>query len=181
MIIETQLAPNEDVMNFFLPVKITEGVTLEIIDAKTLRKSPLGEQIFDVGGIKSILITPDVVSVTKNSDAYWDELKPQILAEIVDFLNVGSSAIIEQTTKSKDDIISQIQGLISARIQPAIQQDGGDIEFKNFDNGIVYVELKGNCVGCAYALVTLKDGVEKLLKTYIPEVKEVRNIDKENN
>lgn len=182
MIIETQLAPNEQIMNFFLPVKITDGLILEIVDRKTLRKSPLAEQIFDIGEIKSILITPDTISITKEDDALWDELKPQILAEIVDFLSTGGQAILtSQTQRSEEDIISQIQGLIEARIRPAIQQDRGDIEFKSFTNGIVYVELQGKCVGCAYAMVTLKEGVEKLLRTYIPEVKEVKSIDKKTD
>lgn len=182
MIIETQIAPNEDIMNFFLPVKITEGLSMEIVDSKTIRKSPLAEQIFDIGGIKSILITMDTVSVTKNSEETWDDLKPQILAEIIDFLSTGSPAIIEKPlSRTDEEIIKQINGLIEARIKPAIQQDGGDIVFHGFDKGIVYVELQGNCVGCAYALVTLKEGVEKLLRSYIPEVKEVKSIDKEAN
>lgn len=182
MIIETQIAPNENIMNFFLPVRITEGLSLEVIDNKTLRKSPLAEQIYDIGGIKSILITMDTVSITKNSDETWDDLKPQILAEIIDFLSTGSPAIIEPpSSRTKDDVIKQIVGLIEARIKPAIQQDGGDIEFKSFEDGIVYVELKGNCVGCAYAMVTLKEGVEKLLKAYIPEVKEVKSVEKNND
>ena len=79
---------------------------------------------------------------------------------------------------NEEDIINQIKGLLNARIRPAVKQDGGDIIFKSYQDGIVYVEMTGNCAGCPYALVTLKEGVEKTLKAYIPEVKEVRNFEK---
>ena len=100
----------------------------------------------------------------------------------MDHISLGEQTVIEPQTPAEtetEDIIGQIIGLLNARIRPAVRQDGGDIIFKGFDNGIVYVEMKGNCVGCPYALVTLKEGVEKVLKTYIPQVKEVRNFEKE--
>lgn len=181
MIIKTQITSDKNVLNFFPENKITEGTSLEVIDAKSIRKSPLAEQLFDIGEIKSIIITPDMIAVTKEENAVWEELKPQILAEIMDFISTGKKAVLENFEKSVEVIIAQIEGLINARIKPAIKSDGGDIEFKGFEEGVVYVELKGNCIGCAYAMITLKDGVEKLLKTYIPEVKEVRSIDKETD
>lgn len=185
MLIETQNTPDSDVINFFPPVKLLQSGRAEFVDAKSLRKSPLAESLFDIGGIKSIFITAEMLSITKEETAFWDELKPQIMAEIMDHISLGQEAVIEQMTDNpaQNEIIGQIIGLINARIRPAVKQDGGDILFKSFDNGIVYVEMKGNCVGCPYALVTLKEGVEKVLKTYIPQVKEVRNFekDKESN
>ena len=178
MIIETQNTPDPNVINFFPPAPVIKAGKAEFTDAKSLRKSPLAEHIFDIGGIISVFITSELVSVTKNEKTSWNELKPQILAEIMDYLATGEDAVLPQTGTEidTDEIIKQIKSLINARIRPAVKQDGGDIAFKRFDNGIVYVEMQGACAGCPYAMVTLKEGVEKLLKTYIPQVTEVRNI-----
>ena len=181
MLIETQKPADSEVMNFFPPVKLLKAGRAEFIDSKSLRRSPLAEKLFDLGGIKSIFITEELISVTKNPDADWEDLKPQILAEIMDHISLGEETVVnteDVASQEKDNIIGQIIGLLNARIRPAVKQDGGDIVFKSFEDGIVYVEMKGNCAGCPYALVTLKEGVEKILKTYIPEVKEVRNFEK---
>ncbi|MBE6448138.1 MAG: NifU family protein [Alphaproteobacteria bacterium] len=175
MIIETQTTPDENVLNFFPPSPILKSGRAEFVDAKSLRKSPLAEHIFDIGNIVSIFITSELISITKTSSATWDTLKPQIMAEIMDHLSTGESTIVNPP-ETDTDIINQIQGLLNARIRPAVKQDGGDIAFVDFQDGIVYVEMQGSCKGCPYAMVTLKEGVEKILKTYIPEVKEVRNI-----
>ncbi len=124
-------------------------------------------------------MTSEMISVTKQPDASWDDLKPQILAELMDYVSLGEEAVIEKTENpSADDVIQRITGLLNARIRPAVQQDGGDIAFIKFEDGIVYVEMRGNCAGCPYAMVTLKEGVEKILKSYIPEVREVKNFKK---
>ena len=179
MIIETQNTPDTNVVNFFPSEKILKSGSAEFADAKSLRKSPLAEKIFDIGGIASVFITPDMISVTKTEEACWEDLKPQIMAEIMDHFSLGEEAVIPADTTPDDaEVIRQIHGLINARIRPALQQDGGDITFIKFEHGIVYVELKGNCAGCPYAAITLKDGVEKLLTTYIPQVKGVTNCKK---
>lgn len=176
MIIETQNTPDINVINFFPSEKILKTGSAEFVDAKSLRKSPLAEKIFDIGGIVSIFITPDMISVTKEENADWEDLKHQIMAEIMDNFSIGEEAVIPQNTSPDDqETIKQILGLINARIRPALKQDGGDISFIKYENGIVYVELQGNCAGCPYAAITLKEGVEKLLKTYIPQVKSVVN------
>ena len=177
MIIETQTASDENVLNFYPPKNLLPEKCTEFIDSKSLRKSPLAENLFDLGGIISVFITSDMISVTKESSADWSYLKPQILAEIMDFLTSGEDIIIQrEQQKSKDEIIQAVMSLLNARIRPAIQKDGGDIKFHSFEQGIVYVEMLGNCSGCPYATRTLKDGVEKILQTYIPEIKEVKNI-----
>lgn len=180
MLIETQITPDVNVINFFPAEKVLRSGTAEFVDAKSLRKSPLAEAIFDLGSIKSVFLTSDMISVTKEETASWEDLKPQILAEIMDFFATGEQAVVESSDmRGEQQIINEIISLINARIRPAVRQDGGDIVFRAFENGIVYVELQGNCKGCPYALVTLKEGVEKILKTYIPEVKSVENFDKE--
>lgn len=184
MLIEIQTTPDVDVINFFPPVKLLAAGRAEFVDAKSVRRSPLAERLFDLGGLKSLFMTEDMISVTKEENALWEDLKPQILAEIMEHISLGEAAVtVLEINPEQDEIIGQIVGLINARIRPAVKQDGGDIVFKSFENGIVYVEMKGNCAGCPYAMVTLKEGVEKILKTYIPQVREVRNFEnsKENS
>lgn len=176
MNIEIQATPDKNIINFFPDQLVSNQGHAEFVDRKSLRKSPLAEQIFDLGGIASIFITADMISITKTDDADWEELKPLILAEIMDFLSIGAEpSAAEASSGEKDETIQAITALLNARIRPAVKRDGGDIKFIDFDNGIVTVEMQGSCKGCPYAMRTLKDGVEKILKSYIPEVKEVRN------
>lgn len=169
MRIETQLAADNSIMHFFAESGFPVKGSVEFSDAKSLRRSPLAENIFDLGGVISVVITPDCLSVTKEESALWDDLKPQVLAEIMDFLSKGE-APVRDGEETAEDVVHNIVGLLNARIRPAIRKDGGDIVFRGFENGIVYVELQGKCVGCPYSQRTLKDGVEKLLRTYIKEV-----------
>ena len=135
--------------------------------------------IFDLGGIASLFVTSEMISVTKKDGASWDELKPLIMAEIMDYLSMGED-VSARETESDNNVEGQIISLLNARIRPAVKKDGGVIKFVSFDNGVVKVEMQGACKGCPYAMRTLKDGVERILKTYIPEVKEVRNIEDNN-
>lgn len=176
MIIEIQETPDSNVINFFPPEPLLRQGSAEFVDAKSIRKSPLAEQIFDLGGIASLFITAEMISVTKNEDASWDELKPLIMAEIMDYLSTGEE-VVPSDTPDDDNIVGQITSLLNARIRPAVKKDGGDIKFISFDNGVVLVEMQGACKGCPYAMRTLKDGVERILKSYIPQVTEVRNIE----
>ena len=169
MRIESQLAADNNIMHFFAESGFPVKGSVEFSDAKSLRRSPLAENIFDLGGVTSVVITPDCLSVTKEEGALWDDLKPQVLAEIMDFLSRGE-APVREGEETAEDVVHNIVGLLNARIRPAIRKDGGDIVFRGFENGIVYVELQGKCVGCPYSQRTLKDGVEKLLRTYIKEV-----------
>lgn len=175
MFIQTQNTPNQNVMNFFPDKKLMKSGQAEFVDAKTLRKSPLAENIFDLGGVVSIFISPDMISVTKNDDVSWDDLKPLVLAEIMDFLATGAEIVLDDVSGSDEEVVAKIKGIIDARIRPAVMQDKGDIDFVKYENGIVFVEMKGACAGCPYAAVTLKEGVEKVLKSYVPEVKAVEN------
>ena len=157
MRIETQLAADNNIMHFFAESGFPVKGSVEFSDAKSLCRPPLAEIIFDLGGVTSVVITPDCLSVTKEEGALWDDLKPQVLAEIMDFLSRGE-APVREGEETAEDVVHNIR------------KDGGDIVFRGFENGIVYVELQGKCVGCPYSQRTLKDGVEKLLRTYIKEV-----------
>jgi len=176
MRIETQLAANGSIMHFITEDKLPISGAVEFDDAKSLRKSPLAESLFDLGGIESILITPDFISVTKNASAGWEDLKPQILAEIIDYLASGQEIIPGGDKPDAGEVVNNIKGLLSARVRPIIQKDGGDIEFMGFEKGVVYVKLSGKCVGCPHTHRTLKDGVEKILRTYVKEVVSVEKV-----
>ena len=173
MKIEFEISPDDNIMHFYPQRGFKLSQNCECFDHKTLRKSPLAEKIFDLGNIKSVVLTKDCVSIVKNEVISWQVLKPQIMAEIMDFVVSGAEPVIEKNVKSKEEILANVNALMEARIRPAIRKDGGDIVLRLFEDGVVYVELKGKCVGCPYASRTLKDGVEKLLKTYIPGVKAV--------
>ena len=176
MIIEIQETPDANVINFFSPQPLLKQGHAEFVDAKSLRKSPLAEHLFDIGGIVSLFISAEMISVTKQAESSWENLKPLIMAEIMDFLSTGEEVLIPEDTSEKT-ICEQINALFNTRIRPAVKKDGGDIKFLKFENGIVWVEMQGSCKGCPYAMRTLKDGVEKILKTYISQVTEVRNIE----
>ena len=175
MIIEIQETPDTNVINFFPPQPLLKQGSAEFVDAKSIRKSPLAEQIFDIGGITSLFITADMISVTKQPETSWNEIKPIIMAEIMDYLSTGENIITEEI--NNNNIEQQIIALLNARIRPAVKKDGGDIKFISFEDGIVLVEMQGACKGCPYAMRTLKEGVERILKTYISDIKEVRNIE----
>lgn len=179
MIIEIQETPDTNVINFFPPQPLLKQGSAEFVDAKSIRKSPLAEQIFDIGGIASLFITADMISVTKQDTASWEDIKPLILAEIMDYLSTGEDVVTDES--DSNNVEQQIQALLNARIRPAVKKDGGDIKFISFDNGVVLVEMQGACKGCPYAMRTLKEGVERILKTYISEVKEVRNVEESDN
>ncbi len=173
MQIEIQESNDKNIMHFYPEGGLNIKNSSEYSDVKSIRKSPLAENLFDLGGICSVMMTPDCISVTKEEGTSWEVLKPQILAEIMDFLASGADIVVDGESVNEEELLQKIEGLLNARIRPAVQKDGGDIKLKLFENGVVYVELQGKCVGCPYAQRTLKDGVEKLLKTYIPEVKAV--------
>lgn len=177
MNIDIQKTPDKNVVNFFPDQPLLNNGRSEFFDRKSLRKSPLAEQIFDLGNITSLFITPDMLSVTKTDDGDWKNLEPLIMAEIMDYLSLETPQEADSNDTSDNDVVAQITALLNARIRPAVKRDNGDIKFIDFQNGIVTVEMQGSCKGCPYAMRTLKDGVEKILKTYIPEVKEVRSAD----
>lgn len=174
MIIKIENTSDKNVCNFYLEDKIFNITTSEYSDAKSIRKSPLAETIFDIGGVESILIASEMVSVRKKQQFSWDDLSPQIMSEILDFIASGNQVVSYNEQETKEELLRKIILLIDARIRPALNKDGGDIEIKNFDNGILWVKLTGQCANCPYAMRTLKDGVEKILIKYIPQIKEVK-------
>jgi Fe-S cluster biogenesis protein NfuA len=184
MFIQTEPTPNPASLKFLpgQPV-MAEGVA-EFVDVETASGSPLARRIFAVDGVRSVFLGADFVTVTKDDDQDWYMLKPAVLGAIMEHLLSGeptvdpAAELPEPGGAVEDDaLVRQIRELIDTRVRPAVAQDGGDITFQGFERGVVYLHLRGACSGCPSSIVTLKNGIENLLRYYVPEVVEVRALD----
>lgn len=180
MFIQTEQTPNPATLKFLPGQDISPESRHDFTSANEAHNAPLAERLFSIDGVKSVFYGTDYLSVTKNNDVDWLLLKPLVLGAIMDHLisdhPIFTGAANEQTVSDHIDsaIVTQIKELLDTRIRPAVAQDGGDIVYHSYDNGIVYLAMRGACAGCPSATVTLKMGVENLLCKHIPEVKEVR-------
>jgi Fe-S cluster biogenesis protein NfuA len=184
MFIQTEQTPNPATLKF-LPGKavMDEGVAEFTEAADAERLSPLASRVFRVEGVTGVYLGGDFISVTKAADEDWHLLKPAVLGAIMEHYLSGdpvalAGAAIASTdaVADEDPTVRQIKELIETRVRPAVAQDGGDIVFHGFDRGVVFLHLRGACSGCPSSIVTLKNGIENLLKYYVPEVVEVRAI-----
>jgi Fe-S cluster biogenesis protein NfuA len=183
MFIQTEQTPNPATLKF-LPGKavMDEGVAEFTDPAEAQRLSPLASRVFKVGGVTGVYLGGDFISVTKSERGDWHLLKPAVLGAIMEHYLSGDPVALEGArlgdggTAEDDPTVKQIKELIESRVRPAVAQDGGDIVFHGFERGVVYLHLRGACSGCPSSIVTLKNGIENLLKYYVPEVVEVRAI-----
>lgn len=180
MFIQTEQTPNPATLKF-LPGQdvMPEGVAEFTDPAEAERLSPLAARLFRVGGVAGVYLGRDFISVTKAPGEEWAELKPALLGAIMEHYLSGDPVALEgarlgEAAGDDDPTVRQIKELIETRVRPAVAQDGGDIVFHGFDRGVVYLHLRGACSGCPSSIVTLKNGIENLLKYYVPEVTEVR-------
>ncbi len=190
MFIQTEETPNPLTLKFIPGKVLMESGTQEFVTAEEAKASPLAEKLLNIDGVRSIFFGRDFISITKIKEKDWYILKPPILGAIMEHfvaekplfyekktnkLEKNGKKIVGQEKESKEDaIVNEIKELLETRVRPAVAQDGGDIIFDKFEEGIVYVKLKGACSGCPSSTMTLKSGIEKMLKYYIPEVLEVR-------
>lgn len=180
MFIQTEETPNPSTMKFLPSREVMGEGTLDITSAEKAAQSPLAEALFAIEGVKGVFLGRDFITVTKGSAKDWPVMKPAILTSIMEhFTNnrpvvTGVAEISASTETADTDIEKQIRELIDAKVRPAVAQDGGDIVFESFEDGIVYLTMKGSCSGCPSSTLTLKAGIENMLKHYIPEVREVR-------
>ena len=184
MFIQTEQTPNPATLKF-LPGKtvMDDGVAEFTEPTEAERLSPLAARVFKVEGVTGVYLGGDFISVTKAAGEDWHLLKPAVLGAIMEHFLSGDPAALEGarlvgggTSAEDDPTVRQIKELIEARVRPAVAQDGGDIVFHGFERGVVYLHLRGACSGCPSSIVTLKNGIENLLKYYVPEVVEVRAI-----
>ncbi|TCD02304.1 NifU family protein [Erythrobacteraceae bacterium CFH 75059] len=190
MYIETQPTPNPASRKFLPGQQVMPSGTREFASPEAATASPLAQALFDTGEVVNVLFGHDFVTVTAAPGVDWATLRPEVLAVLLDhfvtgqplFRNEGAAAIAvpaEDEPVVEDDpadaeIIAQIHELLESRVRPAVAGDGGDIRYRGFRDGVVYLALQGACSGCPSSTATLKHGIEGLLKHYIPEVVEVR-------
>ena len=179
MFVQTEITPNPNSLKF-LPEKIVSNSGSFEINKKEDTNNELLRNLLSINGIQGIFLSKDFISINKNDDASWDEIKHIVISLINDFYSDGNEFVIEKNLKeeSKDfkDIEKKIIKLLDQKIRPAVEKDGGDIKFISFENGVVKVQLQGSCSGCPSSTMTLKQGVQNLLCHYLPEVKEVEAV-----
>lgn len=186
MFIQTEATPNPATLKF-LPGRavLTDG-TADFRDSETAEQSPLASQLFAIDGITGVFFGSDFITVTKG-EAEWQHLKPAILGTIMEHYMSGApiiapDAVHEDTDgdeffeESDSQTVETIKQLLETRVRPAVAQDGGDITFRGFKDGIVYLHMQGACSGCPSSTATLKHGIENLLRHFLPDVSEVRPV-----
>ncbi|GAB4306918.1 MAG: NifU family protein [Roseovarius sp.] len=186
MFIQTESTPNPATLKFLPGQTVMETGTADFPSPQAAADSPLAQRLFAVAGVKAVFFGNDFVTVTKADDREWDHLKPAILGAIMEHFQSGQPVIAQDGPApasghaahhaDDDAIVSQIKELLDTRVRPAVAQDGGDITFHGFDRGVVYLHMQGACAGCPSSTITLKMGIENLLRHYIPEVTEVRPV-----
>ncbi len=183
MFIQTETTPNPATLKFLPGQAVLDLGTADFPSAESAGRSPLARRIFAVSGVTGVFLGTDFVTVTKDAATEWQFIKPAILGAIMEHYQSGApvmegeQAAAHQAHDGPDSgIVAQIKELLDTRVRPAVAQDGGDITFHGFDRGVVYLHMKGACAGCPSSTLTLKMGIENLLRHYIPEVTEVRPV-----
>ncbi|MGA7808139.1 NifU family protein [Bradyrhizobium sp.] len=187
MFIQTEATPNPATLKFIPGRTVLDGGTLEFADRASARRSPLAERLFDVAGVTGVFYGADFITVTKDGSD-WQHLKPAILGAIMEHYMSGAPLLADGTVASDErrdeddeffdeqdaETVEMIKELIETRVRPAVANDGGDITFRGFKDGIVYLNMKGACSGCPSSTATLQHGIQNLLKHFVPDVVEVR-------
>ena len=176
MFVQTEITPNPNSLKF-LPGKIVSNSGPYEITSKNDIQNELVKNILSINGVAGIFLGQDFISVNKNENVTWDEIKHIVISLINDFYADGKEFVIDENIKEKASDLSEIEKkivkILEQKIRPAVARDGGDIKFKEFKDGVVKVQLQGSCSGCPSSTMTLKQGVQNLLCHYLPEVKEV--------
>jgi Fe-S cluster biogenesis protein NfuA len=182
MFIQTEATPNPATLKFLPGRTVLAEGTLDMRDREEAAKSPLAERLFDISEINGVFFGYDFITVTK-ADGEWQRLKPAILGAIMEHFLSGAPLVKEGTEDAAvdeffdpvdEETVATIKDLIETRVRPAVAGDGGDITFKGFKDGVVYLNMKGACSGCPSSTATLKHGIQNLLRHFVPEVVEVR-------
>jgi len=187
MFIQTEATPNPATLKFIPGRVVLESGTMEFVDREAADRSPLAERLFAVPGVTSVFYGSDFVTVTKD-DSDWQHLKPAILGAIMEHYMSGVPLLADGSLGSDEaadeedeffneadaETVATIKDLIETRVRPAVAGDGGDITFRGFRDGVVYLNMKGSCAGCPSSTATLQHGIQNLLKHFVPDVVEVR-------
>ena len=184
MFIQTESTPNPAALKFLPGRAVLPHGTLDIRDKDAAVQSPLAERLFEIGGVSGVFFGSDFISITKESGE-WQQLKPAILGAIMEHFMSGAPLVRGEDAAATDtadeffdakdsETVATIKELIEARVRPAVANDGGDITFRGFKDGVVYLDMKGACSGCPSSTATLRHGIQNLLRHYLPDVVEVR-------
>lgn len=180
MFIQTEATPNPDTLKFLPGCQVMGSGTANFTKVSEAGASPLAQRLFGIEGVGGVFLGSDFITVTRN-DAEWDALRPRVLAAVMDHFTQGE-AVMAGETESDDgaedsEVVKQIKELLETRVRPAVAQDGGDIVFRSFEEGVVYLHMQGACAGCPSSTMTLKNGIENMLRHYVPDVQEVRAVE----
>jgi Fe-S cluster biogenesis protein NfuA len=183
--IYTEMTPNPETMKFVANKLLYPGKSIDFPDVESAKPSPLAIELFGFPFIKSVFIASNFVTLTKLSETDWNDVIPSLRQFLREYLEEGKTVINEEeiiVTKKEsgntiaaddDDVVKRIKELLENYVKPAVEMDGGAIQFKSYDDGIVNLMLQGSCSGCPSSMITLKAGIEGMMKRMIPEVKEV--------
>lgn len=185
MFIQTESTPNPATLKFLPGCDVMGDGAADFATVEASVRSPLAARLFEVPGVDGVYLGGDFITVTK-SDGEWHHLKPAVLGAIMEHFSSGHPVILDTATNGSahnvgddgadSDVVAQIIELLDTRVRPAVAQDGGDIVFHGFEDGIVYLHMQGACAGCPSASQTLKQGIENMLRHFVPEVEEVRPV-----
>jgi Fe-S cluster biogenesis protein NfuA len=183
MFIQTETTPNPNAVKFIPGTPVSPERTFDFrTPEEAMAVSPLGKMLFEIGDVTGVYLGKDFISVTKDETSDWAMIKPRVLAAIMDHGLSGLPAIDESAVQQRNDaqssdpIVVQIMDILDERVRPAVANDGGDVVFDRFEDGILYLHMRGACAGCPSATMTLKQGIESMMKHFVPEVQEVRQI-----
>jgi Fe-S cluster biogenesis protein NfuA len=182
MFIQTEPTPNPATLKFLPGRPVLDVGTFEATSAEEAERSPLAKALMEIPGVRGVFLAPDFISVTKG-EGEWQHLRPAVLGVVTEFFLSGAPALSGAEAKGEEffdagdqEIVDTIKDLIETRVRPAVAGDGGDIIFKGFREGIVYLGMKGACSGCPSSTATLKHGIENLFRHFLPEVKGVEQM-----
>ena len=187
MFIQTEATPNPATLKFLPGQTVLESGTLDLRDPADAAKSPLAERLFAIQGVSGVFFGSDFISVTKG-EGEWQHLKPAVLGAIMEHYLSGEAVAEgapagtkaaeadEDFAPEDEETVKTIKELLETRVRPAVAQDGGDITFQGYRDGVVFLHMRGACSGCPSSTATLRHGIENLLKHFIPEVQEVRPV-----
>ena len=181
MFIQTEATPNPATVKFIPGVAVMKSGTIDFRGLDSAKgQSPLAERLFSIKHIEGVFLGADFIAITKADDAEWMNLKPLILGTLFEFFASNQPVILANEPKSAkvsepdSEIVMQIKELLETRVRPAVANDGGDVVFDRFEKGILYLEMRGACAGCPSSAITLKNGIETMMRHYVPDVLEVR-------
>ena len=183
MFIQTEETPNPATLKFLPGRDVMTSGTANFESLEAAGRSPLAERLFQIEGVNGVFLGADFITIAKAEDKEWYLIKPAILGVIMEHFTAGRPVLLEGAAvedagpvEEDNEVVAQSRELIDTRVRPAVAQDGGDIVFRGFENGIVFLHMQGACAGCPSSTATLKMGIENMLRHYIPEVQEVRAV-----